>query len=291
VSDPLLALTEDAFLGGRLTIRQPRAGYRAAMDPVLLAAAVPPVNDRGARAGGPVLDLGCGVGTALLCYGARVAHATLWGMERDPAIAELARANLKANGMADRGRILTGDLLRPPDDLPQGAFAEVMANPPYHLADASDASPHPQRAVANREGEARLADWIDAALAALAPKGGLTVIHRADRVSEICAALRGRAGAITIFPLWPRAGRPAKRVIVRARTGLRSPDVLAPGLVLHGGAVPESGLGESGLGESGLGESGLEESGLEEGGLEKNEGQRYTPAAEAVLRGGAALSL
>lgn len=255
------AFTDDAFLGGRIMIRQPADGYRAAMDPVLLAAAVPPVNDRGARAGGPVLDLGCGVGTALLCYGARVPHAELWGLERDPAIADLARANLAANGAGDRGRILTGDLLRPPGDLPQHAFAEVMANPPYHLEGASEASPHPRRAASNREAEARLSDWIEAALAALAPKGGLTLIHRADRVSEICALLRGRAGAITIFPLWPRAGRPAKRVIVRARKGLKSPDVLAAGLVLHGDGERDGG-GEDG---------------------------RYSPEAEAVLRDGAAL--
>ncbi|MEQ8604687.1 MAG: methyltransferase [Marivibrio sp.] len=259
--EPLRDFTDDAFLDGRVRVRQPKQGYRAAMDPVLLAAAVPSVNDRGARAGGPVLDLGCGAGVALLCYGARVAHAELWGMERDPETAHLARANLDRNAMAGRGRILTGDLLAPPDDLPQGVFAEVMANPPYHRAEASAASPHPQRAASNREGEALLADWIEAGLRALAPKGGLTLIHRADRISEICALLRGRAGAITIFPLWPRAGRAAKRVIVRARKGVKSPDLLAAGLMLHAGDP------------------------------EKEEGQRYTREAEAVLRDGAALSL
>ncbi|WP_370553443.1 hypothetical protein [Falsirhodobacter sp. alg1] len=34
-------LTEDGFLDGRLRILQPRDGYRAATDPVFLAAAVP----------------------------------------------------------------------------------------------------------------------------------------------------------------------------------------------------------------------------------------------------------
>ena len=53
-------LTEDGFLGGRLQILQPRKGYRAGTDPVLLAAAVP------AQAGQSVLELGCGAGVALL---------------------------------------------------------------------------------------------------------------------------------------------------------------------------------------------------------------------------------
>ena len=33
-------LTRDAFLGGRVTLLQPRRGYRAGTDPVLLAASV-----------------------------------------------------------------------------------------------------------------------------------------------------------------------------------------------------------------------------------------------------------
>jgi hypothetical protein len=65
-------LTTDAFLGGRLTVRQPRAGYRAGVDPVLLAAAVP------ARAGEAVLDLGAGPGWRSLCLGRRVRGGRGW---------------------------------------------------------------------------------------------------------------------------------------------------------------------------------------------------------------------
>ncbi|MFC6857356.1 tRNA1(Val) (adenine(37)-N6)-methyltransferase [Marivibrio halodurans] len=248
-----MTTTRDAFLGGRIVIEQPADGYRAAMDPVLLAAAVPVVKDRGRAAGGPVLDLGCGVGTAMFCYGARVAHADLVGLERDPAMAAIASRNAAANGMDGRCRVLTGDLLSPPTELPCGTFAQAMANPPYHLI-GTDASPHAGRDTANREGEARLSDWIDCLLAALAPKGGLTLIHRADRLSEILALLHGRAGDIRILPLWPRAGVPAKRVIVHARKGVRGMDCLLPGLFLHG-------TGE----------------------------ERYTMEARAVLRDGASL--
>ena len=41
--------TEDRFLDGRLTVLQPKTGYRAATDPVLMAAAVP--ARRGQRLG------------------------------------------------------------------------------------------------------------------------------------------------------------------------------------------------------------------------------------------------
>ena len=67
----------------------------------------------------------------------------------------------------------------------------------------------------------------------LTPGGCLTVIHRSDRLGDVLAALAGRLGETILFPLWPLAGRPAKRVLVQARSGSRGPLRLAPGLVLH----------------------------------------------------------
>ncbi len=219
----------DRFLDGRVMLTQPRHGYRAAMDPVLLAAAVPAV-----RPGERVLELGCGVGTALLCYGRRVPAAHLTGLEIDPATADLARANAAANGMADRAAVLTGDILAPPEGLTPGGYHQVFANPPYMDAASGEASPVEGRARSNVEGDARLKEWIAALLAFARPKGGITLIHRADRVDEIIARLRGKAGEITVIPLWPRAATPAKRVIVRARKSVRGGAILHPGLILHG---------------------------------------------------------
>ena len=58
--------TKDNFLGGGIRIWQPKKGYRAGIDPILLAASV------NASEGQKVLDLGCGVGTASFAIGYRV---------------------------------------------------------------------------------------------------------------------------------------------------------------------------------------------------------------------------
>ncbi len=222
-----MEITEDALLGGRVKLRQPAEGYRAAIDPVFLAAAVP------ASGGQMVLDVGIGVGAASLCLSARVPGCRVFGIELQPALAALARDNVALNGMAGRIDVLTGNLLTPPPRLAPGSFHHVMTNPPFLDAEQGSPPPDDTKATANVEGEADLGMWLRFCVNMLRPKGTLIVIHRADRLDELLAALRGKVGEISLCPLWPKAGRPARRVILRARKGVASPLALGPGLVLH----------------------------------------------------------
>jgi tRNA1(Val) A37 N6-methylase TrmN6 len=137
-----------------------------------------------------------------------------------------------------------------------GGFDHVMTNPPFTPSGRGTRPPGEIKATANMEGEVDLSGWIKAAAKLLNPKGRLVVIHRADRLADLLAAMTGRGlGGIRILPLWPKSGRPAGRVIVSARNGSRRALELLPGLVLHG----------------------------EDGG--------HTQAAEAVLRHGESLTL
>lgn len=242
-------LTEDAFLGGRLRLRQPAAGYRAAIDPVLLAAAVP------AAAGDSVADLGCGVATAGLCLLARVPGVRVSGLELQAPLADLATQNAALNGCSDRLAVVLGDVAAPPAALTPGGFDHVMLNPPYLEAASARASAHEMRRIATVEGSADLAAWIACALGLLRPRGSLTVIHRADRLDRLLALLPLACGDIAVFPLWPRQGENAKRVLVQARKGSAGPLRFLAGLALH------------------------------------DAGGAFTPAAEAVLRDARGLDL
>jgi tRNA1(Val) A37 N6-methylase TrmN6 len=220
--------TEDRLLGGRVILRQPRTGFRAAIDPVLLAAAVP------AKAGERVLEIGAGTGAAALCLARRVEGVLVHGLELQRDLAGLLADNAAANGLAERVLAVPGDLLRPPPIMERDTYDHVLANPPYLDPGAADPSADEGRRIASVEGEADLADWVRFGLSMLKPKGSLTIIHRADRLDDVLGALRGEAGGIVVFPLWPRAGQAAKRVIVQARKGSGAPLTLAPGLALHG---------------------------------------------------------
>lgn len=243
---------DDAFLGGRLVIRQPVRGYRAGADPVFLAAAV------AAKPGERVLELGCGVGTALLCLGARVAGLDLTGVERQVDLAELARGNAEVAGIA--ARIVTGDLGELPPEIAGESFDQVMFNPPFFDREAGSASPDAGREIGRGASET-LNFWIDTALRRLRPGGGLTLVHRIEHLPAVLATIGLRAGGVRVLPLQPRRLKPAKLFLLRAKKGSKAAFGLLPPLVLH------------------------------EGDAHVMDGESYTEAASAVLRKGAALSL
>jgi tRNA1(Val) A37 N6-methylase TrmN6 len=226
-ADASSAVTEDRILGGRLLLRQPASGYRTGIDPVFLAAAIP------LRAQGRALDLGCGVGVAALCLALRQPGLQVTGLEIQPALAELARANVALNGLGERVAIVTGDLLRPPVGIGSGGFDLVLANPPFHEAGKFSAPKEPGRAQGHMEGEADLAAWIDRALELAAPRGVLAMIHKPERLGDILGGLQGRAGSVSVFPLWAGPGKPARRILLRAEKGSAGALNLHGGLVLH----------------------------------------------------------
>ncbi len=223
---PPEALTEDALLGGRLRLLQPRTGYRAATDPVLLAAAVP------ARAGDAVLDLGCGAGAATLCLATRVPGLQMDGVERQADYAALARNNATLNGATLT--VWEADVAALPAELRARSFDHVIANPPW-FAPAAPPARDAGRDAAQRE-TTPLALWIAVAVRRLSPGGRLTAILPAERLPDALAAL-GDGRGMRVMPLTPRAGRPAGRVIVQHRKGARSPFRLLAPLVVHAGAA------------------------------------------------------
>lgn len=218
-------LSDDKFLCGRLRLWQPVQGYRAATDPVLLAAACP------AQSGESVLDLGCGAGAAALCLGRRVPGLALAGLELQPGYAALARRNAARNGIALE--VVEGDLRTMPTVLRRD-FDHVICNPPFYPAGGTP-SPVAIRATAMQVDAVPLTEWVQVAARRLRPGGWLTLIAGADALPELLSGL-GKLGSAAVLPLAAREGRAAKRVILRARKGGKAAFRLLAPFVLHHGA-------------------------------------------------------
>lgn len=240
-----IATSTDRLLGGRVLYRQPVQGFRAAIDPVLLAASVP------ARPGDRVLEGGTGAGAAMLCLAARVPGLTVLAVDICPALCRLARDNARANGFPDI-MVAAGDITHPPFT---GPFDHAFANPPYH---AWDGTPSPSRAreTAKRASPELIPLWIAALARPLRHRGTLTLILPPWLLRTVLSAMEdAKTPAETVFPLWPKAGQPARLMVIRGRKNGRAPMTMAPGLTLH----THTGA--------------------------------YTPDADAVLRDGAVLPL
>ena len=221
-------ITQDGFLGGRLQLYQPKKGYRAGIDPVLLAAACP------AKSGEHVLELGCGVGVASLCLMARVPEVRLHGIEILPEYAQLARDNAAQNNF--EFEVQVADVSARPTPFNGREFHQIIMNPPYFEAQTSSISPDAGRASGRAELVA-LSLWVQTAAKRLRPKGYLTLIQRVERLPDILASLTMRLGSISVQPLAPRAGRAPHLVIVRARKAGRAAFQLLPTRNLHSGMV------------------------------------------------------
>jgi tRNA1(Val) A37 N6-methylase TrmN6 len=237
------ALHPGSLLGGRVRHAQFATGHRTGIEPVLLAASVP------ARPGERVLEGGTASGAALLCLAARVPGISGVGVEHDPAQAELARANVAANGFPALS-ILAADIEAGGWE---GAFDHAFANPPWHDA-AGTASPDAGRERARRATPKLFALWARQLAAPLRHRGTLTFVVAAGAVPDCLTAFAvAGCGSLGVLPLWPRAWVAAKIVLVRGVKGGRAPFRLLPGFILHG---PDD---------------------------------HFTPDAEAILRDGAAL--
>jgi tRNA1(Val) A37 N6-methylase TrmN6 len=238
MSDALASLSEIDFLGGKLRLKQPKRGHRAGHDAVLLAAATP------ARAGERVVDLGAGVGAAGLAVAARINDIDLVLVERDEALADIARANLAVNRL--KGRAVALDVAASAAaftaaGLQPDSVDRVLMNPPFNDPSRHQPSPDLLRRAAHEDDDDTLVTWVRAVRRILKPSGTVSLIWRAEEVARVLSALEGGFGALMVLPVYPRPGAAAIRVLVRATKGSRAPTELLPGIVLngHAGRVPD----------------------------------------------------
>lgn len=222
--------TRDAFLAGRLNLSQPRNGFRAGLDSVLLGAAVD-------RASASLLDLGAGVGTAGL-VALVLNHALVATLaELDPAMADLAAENIASNDLATRARVARADvtargLKRVEAGLAPDTFTSVIANPPF-FDPARGTAPSAQRSAARHMTPETLDLWIRTAASTAAPGGEVIFIYPAEGLPPLLAGFSSRFGGLTVLPLVPREGDAATRVLVRGIKGSRAPTRLLASRVLH----------------------------------------------------------
>lgn len=219
--------SNDYLLNRQVKIFQPLNGYRASTDAVILSSLIDKV-----KPGDKILDVGSGTGAISLCLAERFKEKEpqITGLELQPELADLSNQSAAANGFRFLNYI-NADIRAAKAPLPPCSFRHVISNPPY--SDHDMPSPNQSKAFAHNHHDFNLTAWIKFCIKMAAPKGFIYLINRAEAITEILAALYGKAGNIKIIPLFSKPGQKAKRVMIIAEKDSKAPASILTGLTIH----------------------------------------------------------
>ena len=216
--------TKDSFLGGGIKIWQPKKGYRAGIDPILLAASV------NISEGQKVLDLGCGVGTASFAIAYRVKDVELYGIEIQKVFADLANLNSDENGI--ELKLECSSITKLSANITSKSFDHVIANPPYFDRKTSVRSINLAKEKSFGD-TCPLSDWLKVAAKRAKPKGFVHFIVRSDRLLEMFSNMPNSLGSLVITPIFSRKNENAKLSILHAKKNGRAGFIISPPIILH----------------------------------------------------------
>ncbi len=233
----------DKFLGESLTILQPKKGFRAGIDSVLLGASVSNIvklNIKNKKVEGErrLLDLGAGVGVAGICALKFNKNLSAVLLEKNPEMVLLAQENIKVNGFDKRAKTIELDLTlsgksREAAGLKVNYFDWVIANPPFFDIEAGTVADGLGRANARAMAKEDLGKWVRVAASCAKAKGGAVFIFPVAGLMDLLNEFDGRFGDIDILPIVSRQGENASRFLVRGVKGSNAPLKMHSPLILH----------------------------------------------------------
>jgi tRNA1Val (adenine37-N6)-methyltransferase len=221
-------LTRDTILGGALTLDQPKAGYRFALDSILLA------RFASVRRRDRVLELGAGCGVVAIAIAAMFHPREVVAIEIQPALAELVESNASMNEVPGVRAVCADIRARKIAHVEPSSFDVVIANPPFHAAGRGRISPNAERHMARGEGRATLEDFIKAARRYVKNGGRVAFVFIANRSVELLTAMRAnRLEPKKIRFVHPRAELPAASILVETRAGGGAEVRIEPPLIIY----------------------------------------------------------
>uniref|UniRef100_A0A2A4Z9K3 Uncharacterized protein n=1 Tax=OCS116 cluster bacterium TaxID=2030921 RepID=A0A2A4Z9K3_9PROT len=230
----MTGITDDDFLNGLVKLRQPKKGYRAGSDALLLAASLPAMD-------GKMLEVGAGVATPSICYLARIATAfapTITAIEKFDDVAELAQYNVQQNNFETQIDVLNLDIFdsaaaHERRGLLPDSFDHVFSNPPFFDPAKGKTSNDDYKALAHSIKHDDLQRWLIFMVRVLKNKAFMSIIYPMEHLYTVLKILENRVGDIRIRPIFSKYNAPATRFLLQAKKGSRAPLKMLPDLVLR----------------------------------------------------------
>lgn len=221
-------ITTDTFFNGKISVKQNRNGYRFSIDSVLLAGHVK------TNSGDRILDIGTGSGIISLILAYRNPHITIYGVEVQKNLADIAALNVKDNNIEDRVKVLWVDIKNLNADMISGPLDIVVSNPPYRKAESGRLNLDNQRAIARHEIDITLKDILKAASRLLNVSGRLIIIYPSERIADMVTQMRLSGIEPKQFRfIYSKSSSESKLVIVEGVKGGRAGARIISPLVIY----------------------------------------------------------
>jgi tRNA1Val (adenine37-N6)-methyltransferase len=222
--------TLDVILGDSLKLIQRGNGYRFSIDALLLSAFLE------AKKGERAAELGTGSGVIALIAARYLPVREVVAIELQAALADLAGRNTGLNGLADRVRVVRGDLKKIHRLAERETFDLVFCNPPFRSAREGRINPNPEKAIASHQLRAGLREFLKASFFLLRNSGRLYLIYPASKLAELVLELRRKRLEIKrLRMVQSRKESPGVLALVEARKGTGMELAVLPPLYLFQG--------------------------------------------------------
>jgi tRNA1(Val) A37 N6-methylase TrmN6 len=224
----MMNLTQDYAFGRRLLLNQPAPpdSFRFTSDALFLAAffSPPSIHMRKKK----LLDVGCGTGIIALYTALRYPNLDVVGLEQEHALWALAKDNAQINQL--NVDFILGSIFDSTSIIDK--YDYILTNPPYFCAKGTP-SPFALRHRA-RQHQHSILDWLNGCSKLLKDKGYLGLIYPASSLGDVLYALhQANCFCAKLLPLFPKANKPAKRMLIWAKKNAQPQLEWLPGLVLH----------------------------------------------------------
>jgi tRNA1Val (adenine37-N6)-methyltransferase len=222
------SLTTDTFFNGKLHLKQDASGYRYSIDAIVLA------HLAETHAGEKILDLGTGCGIIPLIMAYRNSDISVYGVEIQDELADLAVSNVSANHMQDRITVLCRDMRELKPDMIGGPADVIVCNPPYRKPNSGRLNPNLQRAVARHEIKVSLIDILQTVRCMLRTAGRFVAVYTAERSAELLFQMRlDGIEPKFIRVIHSQIDSAAKLILVVGIKGARPGTKIGPPLIIY----------------------------------------------------------
>jgi len=211
--------TLDSFYHGRIRVIQKKKGYRFSVDAPLLADFIQP------HPSDVLIELGAGSGIISLLLSLKPFRRVVC-LEIQPGLVQLARRNVRLNGLEERITVLEQDLRT---FAAEEKFDVVFANPPYLKKRGGQLSLSEEKSIAKHEIHCSISDIMHLAGTLLKEDGRVYLIYPARRKADFDAAAERNGLKVGVLRyVYPGGGRPARWFLAECDFGSPAAEVRPP---------------------------------------------------------------